>query len=341
MTQSYRALKGSQLHFCLSLWGDEYATFLFSGVKDAMESGRKKTSAKLKKEIIKRIPVTLISGVLLIFFSVYSFGWFSSASKVDPGNMQVTVGTDSYDILVERTSEYGATYNYMVGSDMIIDKIADSGYDIDEISTADASKIAYEMVNEYVYDGKRYLMPGAYGTVTFYLRPKTESDITVNFTLSLGGYVATYDTENEVQVINAVDSVNVLNMLKGHILFFTERTGASYADHEYAGLIDGTFSYGTQGKAKCAEVGKTDCYEITLYWEWVNMYHEMVDNMSSAEVTKKYPAELMTYINGNPQYFFAVTPDRDTMEAKGDAYNDGDQLIGDGVDCMVLYIEAS
>ena len=345
MTQSYRALKRQPVAFLFIRTGNEYATFLFSGIKNAMENGGTKTSKKINREFIKRISITLISGILLVFCSGYSFGWFSFDRKVGSDSMRVTVGTDSYDILVERTSEYGATYNYMVGSDMrsdmIIDKIADTGYDVDtETSTADASKIAYEMVNEYVYDGKRYLMPGAYGTVTFYLSPKTAGDFTAIFRLSFGGYVAVYDAENEVQVINAVESENVLNMLKGHILFFTERTGVGYANYKYDGLIEGSFLYGTQGKSKCSEEGKTDYYKVTLYWEWVNTYHEMVDNISDEETLKKYPAELMTYINGNPQYFFAATLDSNTMEAKSDAYNDGDQLIGNGVDCVVLYITA-
>ncbi|MBR5388794.1 MAG: hypothetical protein IK147_04990 [Clostridia bacterium] len=66
-----------------------------------MKSGGTKTSAKLKKEIIKRISVMLISGVLLIFFSGYSFGWFSSNKSVSGAGMGVGVRRESIDVEFE------------------------------------------------------------------------------------------------------------------------------------------------------------------------------------------------------------------------------------------------
>ncbi len=66
-----------------------------------MKSGGAKTSAKLKKEIIKRISVMLISGVLLIFFSGYSFGWFSSNKSVSGAGMGVGVRRESIDVEFE------------------------------------------------------------------------------------------------------------------------------------------------------------------------------------------------------------------------------------------------
>ena len=306
--------------------------------------GKTKVSKKTKRELIKRISMIVISGVLLVFVSGYSFGWFAMGGRVNPGSMQIRISTDSYNLLVERTTEYDAGYNYIAGTGEAKDKLAAAGYDLTETDTADASKIAYEMVSEYNYENKKYLMPGAYGTVTFYLRPVEDSgDFIANFTLTFGGYVANYDEDEEEHIIEPVESENVLNMMKGHILFFTGRTGEGHANYKYTGLIEnGNFSYNTDGKSKCATGDKTDCYEIILYWEWVETYHEIENQTSTTDpvVQKKYPARLKDYIDENPTYFFATTPDSNSLEAKSDAYNDGDQLIGDGADCIVLYINA-
>ena len=98
MTQSYRALKRQPVAFLFIRKGNEHATFFVIRSEISMK-GETKVSKKTKKELIKRISMTLISGILLVFVSGYSFGWFAinkniSLSDVD---MRVKRGTISVD----------------------------------------------------------------------------------------------------------------------------------------------------------------------------------------------------------------------------------------------------
>lgn len=568
----------------------------------------KTVSKKVKRELILRLILIIIAGTILLFFSMYSFGWFSSFQQSSVTSMQITISTGSYDVLVDRTTRYDAGYNYISGSEELKAKLAEEGFDLTRSSTQDAGKIGYEMVNEYVYEGKNYLMPGSFGTVTFYIRPKSNSDVIAHFDLAMGGYVVAYD-QNEQAYMSKVTSQQVLNMLKGHVLFFTDRDSCSdmhsryltgydqtgvnvryddcnpfgmiagdfgdiaglskhtsetasssivtninslssafaafmdnftiptdgteyipaidgaalddytqfynkaitlydtnsqisftkdldnsisksaviglnhpyamafgtnedpdptlidfqavvanlfgfssktdfmtyaqtlattYASHRtaliggdptnealdngcfytsngsfvfpivvnnelsatvlsflivdpdgfvsvwvndvasalratnfnatyytgrtvnnelycknalfisginyrYDGFIDGSFDYDTSAHVKCAETGKTDCYKIVLYWEWPLTYYDIAENISTTSPveTKKYPAEVGPYLSTHKEYFFATVPNSNKADVLSDAYNDGDQTIGDGANCLVLYIDAT
>ncbi|MBO4540201.1 MAG: hypothetical protein J5781_07960 [Clostridia bacterium] len=304
----------------------------------------KKLSGKEQKMLLLRLIFILLSGALLLFFSIYSFAWFSKNSNVTSTGMRLVVSTDTYDVLVERGTTYDSGHEYITESGKLKSLLANAGYSLSDTSTADSTSIAYELVNEYSFDGHYYLMPGSYGTVSFYIRPKvTNANVSARFALNLGGYKSVI-TQNEndvdIETMSAVTSESVLNMLRGHILFFTERTTVG-GQYQYDGLIDdGTFSYDTNGKTKSTDPGKTDCYKVTLYWEWPITYDSITDNISTASVTKKYPEELADYLNNHREYFFAVNVTGNNPEEMIDAYNDGDQTIGDGMVAFVVYINA-
>ena len=317
-------------------------------------SDKKTASPKIKKELAKRLTLMIVSGVLLVFVAVYSFGWFSINSVVTTTSLKVVVSTANYDILIDRTSVYDALdgednplYDYIVGTGELKDKLGEKDYDLTETDTVDASKIAYEMINEYSYEGKKYLLPGAYGQVVFYIRPATAgADVEASLRIDLGGYVKNYDEVNDVYVMEEVTADSVLNIMKGHILFFTGRSGADFEHFVYTGLIqDGVLSIDTSEMSLCEEVGKTDCYKIVLYWDWPVTYDEITENIStvSPAATKKFPADLEEYISENVEFFFAdMAHGTDisgyTDEQLSDAYNDGDQIIGVWADCLVVYI---
>ena len=167
---------------------------------------------KKKKELIKRLALTIMSGVLLLFFSFYTFGWFSFVKKVEQKNMGVTVSAADYDIIVERPTEYESGYRYITGTGEVKDKLAEKGYNFIQTNALSARDLAFEMVCEYVYETKKYFMPGAYGSLTFYIRPaEGKNDITANIAIDLGAYVSYY--EGETQKIKEVDSSTLLNLL--------------------------------------------------------------------------------------------------------------------------------
>ena len=310
----------------------------------------KDVSGKTRSELLGRLGMVIVTGVLFVFVGIFSFAWFSRNTNSGGSGLDIAVHTDSYDLLIERTSTYEIDssdpespvekYPIITSSDRTKDKLSAADFSLTYTSTSDAPKLAYELVNEFAYEEKYNLMPGSYGTLTFYLRPATAAALNLTFTLSVGGYVEDYDAERDVTDFNEVDDTNVLDLVKGHFLFFTERTGADYEHYVYGGLIeDGTFSYNTSEHSKCLDVGKTDCYKITLYWEWPLTYYDIIEHISNNENTKRFPSEVNDYLE-NSEYFFLVPPTSASDDEKAAKYNDGDQAIGSGIDALIVYIAA-
>ena len=289
--------------------------------------------------------LVVIFVVVCIVRNFDSSAWFSARNNVDATGLQIVAATDGYELLIERSTEYDSLiagvpkYDTV---DMIKTQLGalGEGYDFTETSTAQASKLAYELQNEVAYsenDEDYYsLMPGSCGTLTFYLRP-TDGDVTANFDLSLECYVNRY--EGETLVTEKVENANVLNLLHGHILFFTDRRGNSVNEYKYNGLItDGTFSYDTSQNALCTEPGKTDCYKITLYWEWLLTYNDILNNTGNAAWAERYPPQLTTFVTDSPECFFASNRGSSDIDELNDGYNDGDQTIGENANYIVAFV---
>ena len=300
----------------------------------------KKISAIIKSDIFGRLGAMLIAAILLTLCGVCSFAWFSQNRRVDESGLQISVHTSDYDLLIERTTRYDAGYDVITGTGHTKDSLIADYFSLTDTSSRTSPALAYELVNEYRYENKYDMRPGSYGTLTFYLRPLTNTPLSIHFSLGLGGYVITYDNENN-ESFDAVDSTVVLDLLKGHILFFTERTGADFEHYVYDGLIDdGTFTYNTSDNVLCSDVGKTDCYKIVLYWEWPITYYDIVDELSTDVITRRFPEETTDYLE-NTEYFFLSVPDGANLTQMSDAYNDADQAIGTGVDCIVAYVSTN
>lgn len=116
------------------------------------------------------------------------------------------------------------------------------------------------------------LMPGASGSMTFYIIPRKENLTSANLTFTLKAY-----EDNTTTGLAVVSKNNQLqNLVMGHILFFRNRE----ADGSYAGWIapDENGSYlmanseysftVTPGNKTTFEKDKP--YPVTLYWVWPN-----------------------------------------------------------------------
>ena len=141
---------------------------------------------------------------------------------------------------------------------------------------------------------------------------------------------------------DAVESESVLDLLKGHLLFFEGRTGNTYEDYKYTGLIDdGVIRFSTAGRTP-TQIGGETCYEVTLYWEWPATYHDIVNNLNEqGGTTEKYPYELAAYIDAHRSYFFASNATSNDSQKLSNGYDDGDQNIGNNVQFIVVYVTES
>lgn len=301
--------------------------------------------------LVGRVVLLALLCTVLIFAAIYvldrnfSLGWFSSNSGARAENMQVVSSTLLYEILIDRTAEYDT----VIAGNPKYDGVADLktelqtpaySYSVTDTSTQSADKLAYELQNEVSYwqDGVDYrnMMPGDCGTLTFYIRPFSAS-VVADLELSVGSFMYEYEGAN--LVVNEVVDPVVLNLLRGHILFFTERTGTGPSDYRYDGLLtDGRFAYSTAQHTPIASGPKAGCYEVTLYWEWPLTYYDIEENISATPGQKKYPAELGDFVDDERAYFFATNQNSNDPEDLNDGYNDGDQTIGEHANFIVTFI---
>ena len=292
----------------------------------------------------------------VIFTAVFhpSLGWFATSKGTMVSGMTVVTTADDCELLVERPNEFDSTkgappIERYPGIGALKTYFTQDGFDpTTETSTSNEPRLAFELVNELERSeldeelgeviNTRYLLPGAYGTLTFYLRPLPGVErVRKTFTLTLAGYYAVESEGN--YVIHEVSSQNTLDLLKGHILFFTERTGNTHEEYQYDGLVAGSFVYDTAEH----EVydAQQNIYKITLYWEWPETYLDISRRTSTLETTRKYPKELTDYVTANARCFFAINQASNDETERSEGYDDGDQKIGSQVHYVSVLIETS
>ena len=308
--------------------------------------------SKNKKDLVGRVVTLTLLFLVLVFAVIYlislnlSLGWFADNNGVTATGLQIAARGDQFDILVNRTAEYDTLIaglpKYEEVPNFKNQLATEENYSFTQNSTATADGLAYEIVNEVFYnDGGtlyNFLMPGSHGTMTFYIKPKVAGAIVANIGLTVNSYKKRFDGVNYTYTKST--DPTVLNLLKGHMLLFTQRTGANAENYKYDGLItDGTITYDTSQHALCTEPGKTDCYKLVVYWEWPSYYSSIINNISvDGQPAKKYPAELGTYISDNLDYFLASNLNSSSIDELDDGYNDGDQIIGEHADFMAVSI---
>lgn len=307
-----------------------------------MFSFLKTTSTKSKYTLLARFALVVVAGALLAVAAFISFAWFSENRQTDADGMRIVAATDRYELLVDRRTTYDSVVDYpdVSASGGLKEFLTVSEWDLTQTSTSLAPAIAFELENEFQYDGLYSMMPGAYGKLDFYVRPtEGNEDLELDLQLIIGGAFRDYD-EEDATVIRDVENATVLDLLKGHLLFFEGREGADYEHFRYTGLVrDGRFTFRAADREKCTEPGRTDCYKVTLYWEWPITYFYIAEGTNGAgETTKKFPPELTAYINAHRNYFFVINQESSDPQELSDGYDDGDQTIGDRVHYILISV---
>lgn len=321
-----------------------------------MKNIQRSRSAMIRRGVFLLVSFFVIAFSVMVGLNL-SWGWFAKSEGASSSGLQVVAKTGSYDILIERTEEYdrqkgSPAITVYDGIAELKTQLGSDGFSLRDTNTNVSSLLAFELVNEFDFtehddyiNGEittYYLMPGAYGKLTFYIRPRSQAvNPSMTFSLDLGGF---YGEETQSGfAIRRTESEDALTLLRGHLLFFTERDDHDHPEHPenfvYGGLIeDGTFTYDTRLHSLCSEEGKTDCYEITLYWEWPETYFDISSNISTAQTTKKYPAALQTVIANHSNYFFATNQNSHIESELGEGYDDGDQKIGNYIQYVAAYV---
>lgn len=281
--------------------------------------------------------------MLCLIIFVYTFAWFTMNKNDDVtgGNMK------SASVPFELKTE---------GSEGFLDSYLDSSYkrldsDSGVLTTADGQSIQWLVTDGY--NAKNYkdsetkedntgIHPGSRGTLHFWIVPKDQETIKVNYNLKITPYKKQYSTDSDGKTDYDADpspvalgesDKNLADYVDSHILFFRHYDGKYYSD-----MIDDDF----KEEIKFAEnsSGELQPYEVTVYWVWPETLGEAVLANSSKGViceTKNGTNEVLKMLNENPSGFLKgykgdklaqeyITQHYSTLSIQ---YNNADEDIGD------------
>ena len=284
------------------------------------------------------------SAVLLcLIIFVYTFSWFTMNKNAD-----VTGGDmKSVSLPFELKTE---------GTEGFLDSYLDSSYkrlgaDSGVLTTADGQSIQWLVTKENNANNYKDsetnedgtgIHPGSNGTLRFWIVPKEQQTIKVNYNLKITPYKKQYPTDSDGKtdydaepspVALGESDKNLANYVDSHILFFRHYDGKYYSD-----MIDDNF----EEEIKFTENdGELQPYEVTVYWVWPETLGEAVLENSGKVVicqTIKGTNEVLNKLNENPSGFLKgyygeseLTQDDITKNYSrlSIQYNNADEDIGD------------
>lgn len=301
--------------------------------------------AEDKKKAVRSLFMALSALVVIVGFCI---AWFVSNHRVNATGMNIEAANAQDFQLASKGKRQDAEQTYLKNKDgqnilnngtaYLINsdgKMIAASDDIDntEIYYAGFTNLAWRLDDDVT------LMPGASGSMTFYIIPRKENLTSANLTFTLKAYRD--DTTTRLAVVSEDNQLQ--NLVMGHILFFRNWD----ADGSYAGWIapDENGSYLT-GNAeysfKVTPENKTTFekdkpYRVTLYWIWPNYIRNYIyANQNGSLFTNTNSNDyqkLITFLNNEnfqnneaeQKYskMFYVKPDSDAASAKDSAGGNG------------------
>lgn len=284
------------------------------------------------------------SAVLLcLIIFVYTFSWFTMNKNAD-----VTGGDmKSVSLPFELKTE---------GTEGFLDSCLDSSYkrlgaDSGVLTTADGQSIQWLVTKEYNANNYKDsetnedgtgIHPGSRGTLRFWIVPKEQQTIKVNYNLKITPYKKQYPTTTDGKtdydaepspVALGESDKNLADYVDSHILFFRH-----YDETYYSDMIDDNF----EEEIKFTEDsnGELQPYEVTVYWVWPEtLGNAVLENSSKGVICKTTDGtnEVLEKLNKNPGSFLKdydggkLTQDDITKNYSrlSIQYNNADEDIGD------------
>lgn len=275
----------------------------------------------------------LVSGIFILAAIVIIFAclaWFAANNRVGATGSSISARGPRFTI----TSVVTAGQDSHAG---VYDDSTTMEKESDELSfsVTDSSNL-----NNYTQEG---LYPGASGVLSFTVTPYVDDigDITISLSRII-------QTKN-----NATDDTALLNLLRGHLLFFTAKNGDYYSDRVTDSI---TIESGELYKG-----GKLTPVPIDLYWIWpeyfqnyvltgnVGYYKNLFAPTGGAE--PDYNA-LIADMNNNPtNYYFGTVGGKDSVSVGSDMpsddmttgaalFNNADEKLGNEVDYLKIKLKA-
>lgn len=336
--------------------------------------------AEDKKKAVRSLFMALSALVVMVGFCI---AWFVSNHRVNATGMNIETANAQDFQLASKGKRQEAEQKYLKNEDSQNFLNNGTAYLINsDGKMIDASDDTDNTENYYVgftnlawrLDDDVTLMPGASGSMTFYIIPRKENLTSANLTFTLKAYED--DTKTGVAAVSKDNQLQ--NLVMGHILFFRNRD----ADGSYAGWIapdengsylmaNSEYSFTVTPENKTT-FEKDKPYRVTLYWIWPNYIRNYIyTNQNRSLFTNPDNNDyqkLITFLNNEnfqnnkaEQKFskmFYVKQDSDAASAAkpvsgnidsnitdavlnecNEAYNNADQYIGENA--RYLYVDVT
>ena len=313
--------------------------------------------AEDKKKAVRSLFMALSALVVMAGFCI---AWFVSNHRVNATGMNIqAAGAEDFQ-LASKGKRQNAEQNklknedsqnilnngtaYLINSDGKMIAASDDTNNT-EIYYAGFTNLAWRLDDDVM------LMPGASGSMTFYIIPRKENLTSANLTFTLKAY-----EDNTKTGVAAVSKDNQLqNLVMGHILFFRKQD----ADGSYAGWIapdengsylmaNSEYSFTVTPENKTT-FEKDTPYPVTLYWVWPNYIRNYIyTNQNGSLFTNPDSSDyknLLKFLNKEnfqnneteQKYskIFYVKPDSGAASAKDSTSGNGNQINSNITDAVL------
>lgn len=313
--------------------------------------------AEDKKKAVRSLFMALSALVVMVGFCI---AWFVSNHRVNATGMNIEAANAQDFQLASKGKRQEAEQKYLKNEDSqnILNngtaylknsdgKMIDASDDTDNTATyyVGFTNLAWRLDDDVT------LMPGASGSMTFYIIPRKENLTSANLTFTLKAYED--DTKTGVAAVSKDNQLQ--NLVMGHILFFRNMD----ADGSYAGWIapDENGSYLTGNSEYSFTVTpenkttfeKDKPYPVTLYWIWPNYIRNYIyTNQNGSLFTNPDSSDyknLLKFLNkenfqnneAEQKYskIFYVKPDSGATSAKDSTGSNGNQINSNITDAVL------
>lgn len=314
-------------------------------------------SANNRKKIARSLFMALSALVVMVGFSV---AWFVSNHRVNATGMNIEAANAQDFQLASKGKRQEAEQKYLKNEDSqnILNNgtaylINSDGKMIAASDDTNNTQIYYAGFTNLAWrlDDDVTLMPGASGSMTFYIIPRKENLTSANLTFTLKAY--SDDKKTGLAVISKDNQLQ--NLVMGHILFFRNWE----ADGSYAGWIapdengsylmaNSEYSFTVTPENKTT-FEKDKPYRVTLYWVWPNYIRNYIyTNQNGSLFTNPDSSDyknLLKFLNkenfqnneAEQKYskIFYVKPDSGATSAKDSTSGNGNQINSNITDAVL------
>ena len=339
----------------------------------AVAEAKKNLDEEMRLRRIKLIKIGVILMLVSIVMIFMTIAWFTMNRDVGTSGMGVKVGYNGFELRVaDGTIAYDDLYSFL-DPDLSANpnRITDN--------TANGQTVRWRITGN-----SDPLRPGSQGVLEFDIITDGTDVNSIVYDLALQCFTATITGTGDTETVTGLSEITSssshtsdekagANHLRGHLMFFKNRTGTTEADYQYSGFISDPSSFTL---APTLITGKTNEYTAKIYWIWPNTVGQiMLDSsvvsdsnylgsgavsvLNSAGETADRSA-VTTYLKTNSATVFNGTPsttysdqidslytkrtNSQSFSTEYDAlslgYNAADLLIGKNIDYVSVILTA-